>query len=239
MKSQTQQEYEQSSISDDETITNLSDSDDFLNERMKEKPALSFAVIGAGFSGINAAIQLQKNFPDARVAIFEKGCDYGGAWLWNTYPGCEPDVPSHFYSLSYERNPRWTHAFAPRSEIHAYLKSVALKYNLPAITRFQTHVESVRWNENKNQFWLTYYPTTGSNRKPTSEWFQFVISATGPLHVPKIPSFKGLQDFQGRVMHTGQWDNSYDLDGKRIIVIGTGSSGVQIIPELQKKGNVV
>ncbi|KAJ3015051.1 UNVERIFIED_CONTAM: hypothetical protein HDU68_012897 [Siphonaria sp. JEL0065] len=170
----------------------------------------SFAVIGGGFSGINAAIQIKKVYPHSKLVLFEQGSQLGGAWYWNQYPGCVCDVPSHLYSLSHELNPDWEDHYPSAKSIQKYLESVAMKHRL-----YETASEP-------------------EDSKLIIEFFDYVISATGPLHVPKIPKWKGMSLFKGEIIHTARWTHGFNPAGKRIAVVGTGASAVQVIPELHK-----
>ncbi|KAJ3328542.1 hypothetical protein HDU76_009784 [Blyttiomyces sp. JEL0837] len=202
----------------------------------------SFAVIGGGFGGINAAIQIKKKFPGSAIRIFEKAKDFGGTWYWNRYPGCECDIPSHFYSLSYEMRADWPRHYSGQSEIKDYLCGVAKKYGLYDIVSFETTVTNLKWDESTNTWQVT---TVSPNTKstPTTTPYTFVFVANGPLHVPKIPDFPNLSSFKGPVFHSSQWKNDVDFKDKTVAIIGTGASSVQIVPriinDMDVKGLVV
>lgn len=189
---------------------------------MTKATNLRVAIIGAGASGIGAAIKLQQIGIDD-IVLFEKADDVGGTWRDNTYPGLQCDVPSHLYRYSFAPNPDWSHFFSPGAEIHAYLKAVARDHAVIPLIRFgqevtQTTWESGRWRIETNQ---------GDQGA-----FDVVITATGILHHPVWPDIPGLHDFQGAAFHSARWDHGVDLAGKRVSIIGTGSTAVQILPAI-------
>jgi cation diffusion facilitator CzcD-associated flavoprotein CzcO len=181
-------------------------------------------VIGAGFGGIGASIKLAEE--RIEHVILEKREDVGGTWLANTYPGCRCDVPSHLYSFSFALNPDWSDTYSLQPEIWRYLRRVAEDYGVVDRVRFGCKVEAVRWSEPDRQWVLE---TSEGTLTATS-----VIAANGFLSEPSIPHFEGIESFAGEVMHSAQWDPSYDVTGKRVAVIGTGASAVQIVPEVVK-----
>lgn len=184
----------------------------------------SVAIIGAGFGGLAAAIELGRNGIDS-YTVFEKGDSVGGVWRANSYPGAACDVPSPIYSFSYELETEWSSRFGSQPEIHAYLRRTADKHGVTAKTRFNTEVTAVTFDE------------------PTGKWrvdlsggetleFDALICATGQLSRPKIPALPGRQDFTGAQFHSAEWDHSVDLTGKRVAVVGSGASAVQIVPAI-------
>lgn len=185
------------------------------------------AIIGAGFSGLGTAIQLKKAGIDS-FTLFERASDVGGTWRDNTYPGAACDVPSHAYSLSFEQNPNWSRRFAESSEIHDYLKSIADKWQLREHTRFDTEIIDARFDEEHGHWILT----TGDNQTFKA---RVVVSCAGGLVNPATPDIKGLQSFTGEIFHTARWNHDYDLSGRRIAVIGTGASAVQVVPNIARE----
>ena len=185
---------------------------------------LDTLIVGAGISGIGAAIKLMEegiyNFQ-----IVEKHNDVGGTWRDNTYPGCECDVPSALYSYSFEPNPNWSRVFAGQAEIQEYVKGVAEKYKVLPRISFGTAVEEMRWQEDQR----CWQVKTNKGEYLANK----VISCTGYLHEPIIPNIPGLKKFKGDVFHSSQWNHDCDLQGKRIAVIGTGASAIQFVPEIQ------
>jgi cation diffusion facilitator CzcD-associated flavoprotein CzcO len=180
-------------------------------------------VIGAGFSGIGAGIKLrQAGFHD--FVILEAADDLGGTWRDNTYPGIAVDIPSFTYSFSFAQNPSWSRVFAPGRELFAYANSCADRYDLRRRMRFRTKVERAELDEADGRWRVTTTRGTYVAR--------YLISACGGLTQPKLPAIPGLADFAGKVMHTARWDHDYDLAGKRVAVIGTGASAVQVVPSI-------
>jgi cation diffusion facilitator CzcD-associated flavoprotein CzcO len=180
-------------------------------------------VIGAGASGIGAAIKLQ----EAGVtdfAVLEKSAALGGTWRDNTYPGCACDVPSALYSYSFAPNPGWTRAFAGQPEIRAYLERTAREHGVVPFIKFGTEVLEARWDGTNGTWRLR---TTRGDFSATS-----LIAAAGPWHEPNMPDVPGLDTFDGPVFHSSRWDHDVDLAGKRVGVIGTGASAVQFVPEI-------
>lgn len=179
---------------------------------------LDCIVIGAGMAGILAAIQL-KNRGD-NVVVLEKGDSVGGTWRENRYPGLTCDVPAHAYTYSFAPNPEWSRYFSPGPEIHEYFKSVVAAHGIDKLIRFGAEVTEARWD---NGQWLVNC-SDGSHYKG-----QVLIAATGVLHHPRYPDIKGLDAFSGRVEHSARWPADLDLRGKRLAIIGNGSTGVQMI----------
>jgi cation diffusion facilitator CzcD-associated flavoprotein CzcO len=183
-------------------------------------------IIGAGCSGIGAAIRLQRAGIHDFV-ILEKAAGLGGTWRENTYPGCACDVPSTLYSYSFAPNPDWSHAFAGQAEILRYLHRVADEHGVTARIRFGAEVLAARWDDASRR-WLV--DTRNGNYAA-----RVVIAAAGPLHRPAIPELPGLASFAGKTFHSAEWDHGYDLTGKHVAVIGTGASAVQFVPEIQPR----
>jgi cation diffusion facilitator CzcD-associated flavoprotein CzcO len=183
---------------------------------------MRFVVIGAGMAGILSGIRLrQAGYED--WIIYEKGDSPGGTWRENTYPGLSCDVPSHIYSYPFEPNPDWSHRFAPGAEIRAYFDRVAEKYGIVPRIRFNEEVERLEFENGRWRISLK------SGRRDEAD---VVIAATGVLHHPMIPELPGLSSFAGPCFHSARWDHSVPLDGRRIGVIGTGSTAIQITSAL-------
>jgi cation diffusion facilitator CzcD-associated flavoprotein CzcO len=182
-------------------------------------------IIGTGFSGLGMAVALQKQGVD--FVILEKADEIGGTWRDNTYPGAACDVPSHLYSFSFETKPDWRHVFSYQPDIFDYLKGVADKYGLRPDIRFGSHVDRAHWDDAE----MRWHVFTKDGREFVA---QFLISGAGALHIPSLPDIQGIGEFEGPMFHTAQWDHSVDLTGKRVAVIGTGASAIQVVPELVK-----
>lgn len=179
---------------------------------------LRCAVVGAGMAGILAAIKLREA-EIGPVVVFEKGDRFGGTWRENRYPGIACDVPSHLYSYSFAPNPDWSRRFSPGREIQAYFTDVARRYRIDECTEFGQEVTGLVWRGGPWQL------TTSSGA--TGE-FDVVIAATGVLHHPNVPEFEGLETFASTWCHSSQWNDDIEIAGKRVGVIGTGSTAVQI-----------
>lgn len=185
----------------------------------------SIAVIGAGFGGIAAAIELKRGgYHD--LVIIEKGEEVGGVWRENTYPGAACDVPSPFYSYSFEPNPRWPHRFSRQPAILDYIKQVADKYDLRRHIRFGTEVTAAAFDETSARWRVEL-----DNGEPLE--VDILVSAVGQLSRPSIPDLPGRESFRGIEFHSAEWNHDVDLAGKRVAVIGTGASAIQFIPEIQ------
>ena len=194
---------------------------------MTERPHHRVAIIGAGFGGIGTSIKLAERGIDH--VIFEKMDDVGGTWWANKYPGCRCDVPSHLYSFSFALNPDWSDTFSLQPEIHRYLRTVAEDFNVIPRISFNTAVTAARWDDNAKR-----WDIETSNGSHTAD---VLVSAHGFLSEPSWPDIKGLSSFGGQVMHSAQWDPSYDVSGKRVAVVGTGASAVQIVPKIQQQAD--
>lgn len=181
-----------------------------------------FAIIGAGMAGILSAIKLRET-GFRNVTVYEKADRIGGTWRENTYPGIACDVPSHLYSYSFAPNPDWSHRFSPGDEIQAYLEDVARSHDVMEHIRFGDEVTSCEFDD---RAWTI---ATASGRRARAD---FVIAATGVLHHPKYPDIEGLESFEGACFHSARWDHGVQLDGQRVGVVGTGSSGVQIVSDV-------
>lgn len=183
------------------------------------------AILGAGFSGMGMAIRLRQEGFD-NFTIYEKADEVGGTWRENVYPGVACDVPSHLYSFSFEPNPNWTRRYSSGSEIWDYMKQCARKYDLYRSIKFQKTVSAIRHDGGE---WRIEFADGAV------ETADFVISGLGGLHVPNTPDIPGKADFKGPIYHTAQWRDDVDLAGKRVAIIGSAASAVQIIPEIVGK----
>ncbi len=179
-------------------------------------------VIGAGLTGLLAGIKLRE--AGYAFQIIEKNPEIGGTWWENTYPGCGVDTPSHFYSYSFELNPGWSHYTPTGPEFQRYLLAVERKYDLRRDIVFGTRVVSCVYGEDCALWRVTVEDADGRREIEANA----VINAHGPLNRWSWPKIKGLQDFKGKLMHTAAWDHDYALEGKRVAMLGTGASGVQL-----------
>jgi cation diffusion facilitator CzcD-associated flavoprotein CzcO len=185
------------------------------------------AIIGAGFGGLAMAIRLIKaNIHD--FIIVEKANDVGGTWRENQYPGAACDVQSHMYSLSFAPKTDWSKRYAEAPEIFDYIQDLIKTYDLKKYIQFNQEVTTSRYDEHLCRWHLTL-------RNGQKIDAQFVIFASGPLHVPQIPNIKGIENFKGEVFHSSQWNHRYNLNQKNVASIGTGGSAIQYIPEIAPK----
>ncbi|MCX5043719.1 NAD(P)/FAD-dependent oxidoreductase [Aldersonia sp. NBC_00410] len=180
-------------------------------------------IIGSGFAGLGAAIRLRQ---DGRndFLVLERSNEVGGTWRDNTYPGAACDVPSHLYSYSFALNPDWSRSFSAQGEIQSYIVSVADKYGVREKHVFGCDVTGARWNADR-----AHWEVDTNLGSYTAD---FVISAVGALCEPALPDIKGIESFTGEIFHSAQWNHASDLRGKRVAVIGTGASAIQIVPAI-------
>ncbi|MGW5941666.1 flavin-containing monooxygenase [Streptomyces celluloflavus] len=190
----------------------------------REREHVRVAVIGSGFGGLGAAVRLRRQGITDFV-ILERAGSVGGTWRDNDYPGCACDVPSHLYSFSFAPNPDWPRNFSGQPHIRAYLERVTDTFGLRPHLRFHAEVRGLRWCNDALHWEID------TARGPLTA--EVVVSATGPLSDPKIPDVPGLDTFPGKVFHSARWDHDFDLRGKRVAMIGTGASAIQIVPAIQ------
>ena len=189
--------------------------------------ALEVVIVGAGFGGIAAAIELRRHGIGA-VTILEKAPDLGGTWFYNTYPGAACDVPSHLYSFSFAQRRDWSRLCSPQAEIHAYLRDVAREQGVDRLLHTNSAVTACSWDAERCRW--TVETAEGQLHEA-----DVLILATGQLHQPATPSIDGVATFAGHSFHSAEWDHRYPLAGKRVAVIGTGASAVQLVPEIAPK----
>jgi len=195
----------------------------------RKDPAVAFsvAIVGAGMSGLLAAIRLKQ--ADVPFTIIEKNADVGGTWFENTYPGARVDVTNHFYSYSFAQKPDWPQFFSTQQVLLDYFRSVAREYGLYEHIRFNTEVEEMAWDDAACAWKLRLRTAEGASEELTSN---AVVAATGQLNRPRMPDIPGMETFAGPSFHSARWDHSVDLKGKRVAVIGTGASAAQFVPAI-------
>jgi cation diffusion facilitator CzcD-associated flavoprotein CzcO len=182
------------------------------------------AIIGSGFSGLGMAITLRRR-GESDFVVLERGDDVGGTWRDNHYPGAACDVQSNLYSFSFAPNPNWPRSYSEQPQIQAYLQATADRFGVREHCVFGADVTGARWDEDGRRWHVT--TTAGEFRA------QILVSAAGALADPTYPDIPGLQSFEGTVMHSARWDDTHDLTGERVAVIGTGASAIQIVPAIQ------
>ena len=182
-------------------------------------------VVGAGFAGLCTAIELDRA-GETDFLVVEKDGGVGGTWRANTYPGAACDVPSQLYSFSFAPNPDWSMSFSPQPEIEAYIQRVADESGVLDRFVFDTRFEDAAWDEGAQR-----WRVRTSRGEVTA---RTIISGSGGLSEPKMPDIEGIDSFRGEIFHSARWNHDVDLTGKRVAVIGTGASSIQIVPEVQK-----
>ncbi|MDT4939051.1 MAG: hypothetical protein QOG80_2722 [Pseudonocardiales bacterium] len=191
---------------------------------MQEDPRhVGVLIVGSGFAGLGAAIKLAQAGRSDYLVV-ERGSEVGGTWRDNTYPGAACDVPSHLYSYSFALNPNWSRSFSPQAEIQDYLRATAVKYGVLDKHLFDTTMTSANWDED-DQIWRI--STTSGDF--TADVF---VPAIGSLAEPALPDVAGIESFAGEIFHSARWNHGTDLTGKRVAVIGTGASAIQIVPAI-------
>ncbi|MDG4668921.1 NAD(P)/FAD-dependent oxidoreductase [Mycobacterium sp. 236(2023)] len=190
-------------------------------------PDFDTVIVGAGFSGIGTAIQLDRaGLSD--YLIVEAGDEPGGTWYWNTYPGIAVDIPSFSYQFSFEQSTEWSRTYAHGNELKSYAAHCVDKYGLRSKIRFATVIRTAEF-DGKQGLWRLTCETGGDRDIVTA---RFLVNASGALTVPNLPDIPGVESFAGATVHTARWDHDLELSGKRVAIIGTGASAVQVIPEI-------
>ena len=176
---------------------------------------------------MGAAVMLRREgYED--LTVFERGDRIGGVWNYNTYPGAACDVPSHLYEFSFAPNPRWSRRYAPQAEIQAYVEDVARSHGVLDRIRTGTEVLQARWEGERGKWLLE--TSAGLHEADV------LLTACGQLSVPSVPPLPGLDSFAGPSFHTARWPQGLELAGKRVAVIGTGCSAIQVGPAIQPRG---
>ncbi|GAA2615863.1 flavin-containing monooxygenase [Paractinoplanes durhamensis] len=185
---------------------------------------MKVVIIGAGFGGIAAAVELLREGLDD-VVLLEKADQVGGVWRDNSYPGCACDVPAPLYSYSFALNPEWSRRFPPHEEILAYVRRVADRFGVTERVRFGTEVTGAEWDADAAKWRIAV--AEGEVIEA-----DILVPAVGQLSRPSIPSLPGAGRFAGRAVHTAQWDDDIAIDGRRVAVVGTGASAIQLVPAI-------
>ncbi|KAH7127336.1 cyclohexanone monooxygenase [Dactylonectria macrodidyma] len=185
--------------------------------------------IGAGASGLYLAYSMDKRMKNFDLTVYEKNSQIGGTWLENVYPGCACDIPAHIYTYTFRPNPKWSSYFVGSDEILRYFQDFADEFNLQRFIKFQSTVTSATYDE-ENAIWNVEIDTPSG---PIIDWCDILINSSGILNKWKWPTIPNRESFKGTMIHSAAWDRSVDYSGKRVAVIGTGSSGIQIVPQVQ------
>jgi cation diffusion facilitator CzcD-associated flavoprotein CzcO len=198
---------------------------------IEELPHHEVAIVGTGFAGLGMAIRMRQEGIEDFV-VLERASTLGGTWRDNHYPGCACDVPSPLYSFSFAPNPRWSHMYAHSDEIRAYMEECADRYGVRPHIHFDSEFTGARW-DGELQRWTVSIGGVPALRT------RFLVGGFGGLNRPTFPEIDALESFEGPVFHSAQWDHSVQIEGKRIGVIGTGASAIQLVPQVAKRAGHV
>lgn len=188
-----------------------------------DSPTVDVLIVGAGFAGLGTAIRLQQaGIRD--VVLLERGAEVGGTWRDNQYPGAACDIPSNLYSYSFAQNPQWSRGFSGSREILGYIHQLVDRFDLAGRVRFNQNVTGMVFDEAAGQW--AVHTAGGQTHRARS-----VVMAQGPLSNSSWPAIPGLETYQGHKIHSARWDHAYDFRGKKIAVVGTGASAIQIVPD--------
>ncbi|PGH11939.1 hypothetical protein AJ80_06904 [Polytolypa hystricis UAMH7299] len=201
-------------------------------EPLNTAAPIDVVCIGAGFSGLVTAIKFQEK-KNINFKIYEKNAELGGTWLENRYPGCACDVPAHIYTYTFEPNPDFSQYYIGAEEIHRYLKAVAQKHKLEKYIQYNSKVISAIWNESDGVWNMEIEVSDGAGTHIFKRDANFLINASGLLNNWKWPQIPGLQSFSGHLSHSANWDAEHDFAGQTVAILGSGSSAIQIVPNLQ------
>ncbi|KAH8648617.1 hypothetical protein BX600DRAFT_389195 [Xylariales sp. PMI_506] len=194
-------------------------------------PSLRAGIVGAGITGITAAILLPAKVPGIELVIYERNSDVGGVWHECTYPGVRCDVPSHIYQATFHPSREWTEHHAQGAEIQSYWKQIAEKHDAEKAIKLNHEILAAEWSEDKAKWVVTV-------RSPVNthvDEVDFLIMATGAFSHPKLPNYPGLDEYEGHLSHSSRWDHNFVLNDKTIAIIGNGASGMQLLPQLHKR----
>ena len=217
-------------IAADLRLTDVDQNGPLLSSTAEQRAGFPVIVIGCGESGLLAGIKLkQAGIP---FIIVEKQSGVGGTWLANRYPGCRVDIASQYYTYSFEPTDHWEHHYATQPEILGYLRDVMARYEIADHVRFDTVVNGATWDESTSTWQVTIRPTDSTDSDAETLTARGLICAVGQFSNPVIPDIEGARDFDGPSFHTAYWDDSVDLAGKNVAVIGAGASGFQLVPAI-------
>ncbi|CZR63758.1 related to monooxigenase [Phialocephala subalpina] len=222
-----------------------------LEQPILTRRKLKIVCVGAGFSGLTLAHKIQHEHKlenDIYLTIYEKNADIGGTWYENTYPGAACDIPSReqcqnrfvrqkadcrqdAYAFLFEPNPDWSKFYSPAPEIHAYIKRTAEKYNLTKNVQLNSKVLETVWDDEVGKWKIK----VEINGRVEEDEAHILVNGSGFLNKWKWPKIQGLEDFKGKLVHSANWDDTYNWEGKKVAVIGNGSSGLQVVPAMEPK----
>ncbi|KAJ5561302.1 hypothetical protein N7461_000063 [Penicillium sp. DV-2018c] len=227
---------DQTTVTVQSDIESLSEKLENVAFKLEEHPVdvvrpIKVGVIGAGLSGITAGVLLPAKLPGLDLRIYDKNADVGGTWFENTYPGVRCDIPAHVYQSSISPNTQWSEEFAQGAEIRDYWQGVARKHNVYQYIRSGQKVEKAEWLPEKGKWKVTVAHVDGS--KVYEEELDVLINAIGHFNAWKLPDYEGINDYKGKLFHSSNWDQTVDLKGKRVALIGNGASGLQVLPSIQ------
>ncbi|KAK7204234.1 flavin-binding monooxygenase [Myxozyma melibiosi] len=202
----------------------------FVNPINTPQRRLKTICIGAGASGLYYAYKIQRHFDDFDLTVYEKNAGIAGTWWENRYPGCACDVPAHSYIYSFEPYAEWSSSYASSKEIYGYFKHFADKYDLNKYIKLQHQVSAATWDE-ESATWSVQIKDLVSGEIIT-DWCHILVNASGILNAWRYPPIPGLNSFKGKLLHTANWDESEDLTGKTVGLVGNGSSAIQVLPTI-------
>ncbi|KXL44482.1 MAG: hypothetical protein FE78DRAFT_150169 [Acidomyces sp. 'richmondensis'] len=188
-------------------------------------------VIGAGYSGVYCGIRIPERLRNCELVIYEKNAGIGGTWYENHYPGAACDVPAHSYQFSFNPKHDWSAFYAPSWEIRDYIEGTAKKYGADRFIKLEHEVKDCEWRQDEGKWHVKIRGPDGQVFEDTAD---VIVSARGNLNNKQWPDIDGLRSFEGEIMHSSAWNDDFDFTNKRIGIIGSGSSAIQIIPKLQK-----
>ncbi|KAI1857254.1 uncharacterized protein JN550_013337 [Neoarthrinium moseri] len=208
---------------------------ELLQQWHSEPRKIRIVHVGAGATGLCAAYKMERQLENYELVCYEKNDEIGGTWLENRYPGCACDVPAHIYTYTFEPKWDWKSYYAYSPEIHDYFMNFCNKYNLRKYVKLQHKVVAAVWHDERGQWEVT----VEHNGSTFTDWCEVLVNASGLLNKWRWPNISGLATFKGNLLHSACWDQSVDYTDKKVAVLGTGSSAIQILPQVQKTASHV
>ncbi|KAH8924303.1 FAD/NAD(P)-binding domain-containing protein [Atractiella rhizophila] len=203
-----------------------------LPQPLGQRRPLKLIYVGGGASGINMAYKVKTHLKDVTLTCYEKNAGLTGTWFENKYPGCACDIPSHTYQFTWALYPDWPSYYSTSDQIQAYMEKVVDDFDLRGYFKTSHEVVGARWDA-ESSHWIVKVVPEGKREEAFEDWCDFFINGSGLLNAWKWPDIKGLHDFKGKLTHTAAWDRSISLKGKKVALIGVGSSAVQVLPNIQ------